>query len=219
MGDCPKRGKLNALVAEANDDEGGSTRVNPLQLRDSEAGTDLAQHSSRIKVVNSKAKPLQAMAYVELKVGAWTGKCNLMVVPLDDFDVILGMDFMLLANAMGTYLQDSVRSAEKKDSLMLAMQVKAGLRQGEQTYLAALIEIKSDVVQEVLDEVAELLQEFKDVFPPELPKKLPPRRAIDHAIELEPGARSAAQARYRMAPAELAELRKQLNGLLEAGQV
>ncbi|KAK4382003.1 hypothetical protein Sango_2915400 [Sesamum angolense] len=32
MRDCPKRGKLNALVAETDDDEGGSTRVNPLQL-------------------------------------------------------------------------------------------------------------------------------------------------------------------------------------------
>ncbi|KAL0302209.1 UNVERIFIED_CONTAM: RNA-directed DNA polymerase [Sesamum angustifolium] len=73
-----------------------------------------------------------------------------MVVLLDDFDVIIGMEFLLLANAM-----DSVRSAEKKDSLMSAMQVKAGLRHGEQTYLAALTE------------------EFKDVFPPELPKKLP----------------------------------------------
>ncbi|KAK4381990.1 Transposon Ty3-I Gag-Pol polyprotein [Sesamum angolense] len=103
MRDCPKRGKLNALVAEVDDDEGGSTRVNPLQL--------------------------------------------------------------------GTYLQDSVRSAKKKDGLISAMQVKASLTHGEQTYLAALIEIKSNVVQE---------------------------------------------APYRMAPAELAELRKQLDGLLEA---
>ncbi|KAK4381520.1 hypothetical protein Sango_2961800 [Sesamum angolense] len=179
-------------------------------------GLTLAQHASRIKAVNSEAKPIQGAACVELRVGAWTGQCKLLAVPLDDFDVILGMDFMLLANAMvmpylnglfianpggtcfvqGTYLQDSVRSTEKKDSLMSAMQVKAGLKRGEQTYLAALIEIKPDVVQEVPDEVAELLQEFKDVFPPELPKKLPPRRAIDHAIELEPGARPPAQAPY-----------------------
>ncbi|KAL0310179.1 UNVERIFIED_CONTAM: hypothetical protein Scaly_2953700 [Sesamum calycinum] len=130
-------------------------------------GLTLAQHSSSIKAVNSEMKPIQGVACVELKVGAWIGKCNLMVVPLDDFDVILGVDFMLLANAMvmpylnglfiadqnstcfvqGTYLQDSVRPAEKKDSLMSVMQVKAGLRHGEQTYLAALIEIKSDVVQ------------------------------------------------------------------------
>ncbi|KAL0364744.1 UNVERIFIED_CONTAM: Retrovirus-related Pol polyprotein from transposon.6 [Sesamum angustifolium] len=155
-------------------------------------GLTLAQHASRIKAVNS-AKPIQGAACVELKVGAWTGQCKLLAVPLDDFDVILGMDFMLLANAMvmpylnglfianpggtcfvqGTYLQDSVRSTEKKDSLMSAMQVKA----------------------------------------------VTPRRAIDHAIELEPGARPPAQAPYRMAPAELAELRKQLDGLLEAGLV
>ncbi|KAL0362191.1 UNVERIFIED_CONTAM: Transposon Ty3-I Gag-Pol polyprotein [Sesamum calycinum] len=84
-----------------------------------------------------------------------------MAVPLDGFDVILGVDFMLLANAMvipylnglfiadqnstcfvpGTYLQDSVRSTEKKDNLISAMQVKAGLRHGEQTYLAAVVEI------------------------------------------------------------------------------
>ncbi|KAL0317363.1 UNVERIFIED_CONTAM: hypothetical protein Sangu_2150600 [Sesamum angustifolium] len=147
-----------------------------------------------------------------------------MVVPLYDFDVILGVDFMLLANAMvmpylnglfiadqnstcfvqGTYLPDSVRSVEKKNHLILAMQMKAGLRHGEQTYLVALIKIKPDVIQEVPDEEAELLQEFKDIFPPELPKKLPPWQAIDHVIELEPGARLPASAPYRMAPTELA---------------
>ncbi|KAL0336607.1 UNVERIFIED_CONTAM: Retrovirus-related Pol polyprotein from transposon.6 [Sesamum radiatum] len=142
-------------------------------------GLTLAQHSSRIKVVNLEAKPIQGVACVELKVRVWTGKCNLMAVPLDDFDVILGMDFLQLANTM-----DFVRLAEKKDSLMSAMQVKASLTHGEQTYLAALIEIKSDVVQEVPDEVAELLHEFKDVFPPELPKKLPPRRKqLDGLLE------------------------------------
>ncbi|KAL0452905.1 UNVERIFIED_CONTAM: Retrovirus-related Pol polyprotein from transposon.6 [Sesamum latifolium] len=144
-------------------------------------GLTLAQHSSRIKAVNSEAKPIQGVASVDLK---------------------------------GIYLQDSVRSAEKNDTLISALQVKNG-RHGEPTYLAALIEIKSDVVQEVPDEVAEVLEEFKDVFSPELPKKLPPRRAIDHAIELESGARLPAQAPYRMGPAELAELKIQLDGLLE----
>ncbi|KAL0307141.1 UNVERIFIED_CONTAM: hypothetical protein Sradi_6131400 [Sesamum radiatum] len=45
-------------------------------------GLILIQHSSRIKVVNSKAKLIHGMACVELKEGAWTGKLNLMVVPL-----------------------------------------------------------------------------------------------------------------------------------------
>ncbi|KAL0290536.1 UNVERIFIED_CONTAM: RNA-directed DNA polymerase [Sesamum calycinum] len=47
-------------------------------------------------------------------------------------------------------------------------------------------------------------------------KSYPPQRGFDHATELEHGARPPAQAPYRMAPAELAELRKQLDWLLEA---
>ncbi|KAL0352121.1 UNVERIFIED_CONTAM: RNA-directed DNA polymerase [Sesamum calycinum] len=204
MRDCPKRGKLNALVAEADDDdEGRPSRVNTLQLlgamqgcllyvqvqvngkvvmsmlhtgathnflADREIqnlGLTLTQHSSRIKAVNSKVKSIQGVACVDLKMGSWTGNCNMMVVPLDDFDVILRMDFMLLAHAMiipylsglfiananctsfvqGTYLQDSVRSAEKKDTLLSAL-------------------------QEVPDEVVEVLEEFNDVFSPKLPKRV-----------------------------------------------
>ncbi|KAL0354964.1 UNVERIFIED_CONTAM: RNA-directed DNA polymerase [Sesamum radiatum] len=130
-------------------------------------GLIFAQHSSRMKAVNSKAKPIQSVACVDLKVGSWTGKCNRMTVPLDDFDVILGDGF---------HVADSYN-------------------------------------------VVEVLEEFKDVFPPELPKKLPLCRAIDHAIELEAGAWLPAQTPYRMCPAELVELRKQLDGLLEAGLI
>ncbi|KAK4421846.1 hypothetical protein Salat_2135200 [Sesamum alatum] len=144
MRDFPKWGKLNALVADTNneEEEGGSTRVNPLQLlsalkekplpkhkglmyvrvqlngkevmamvdtgvthnfvADREIqmlGRSLTQHSSRLEAVNSEAKPIRGIASVDLEVGTWKGKCSLMAVPLDDFDVILGMDFLLLVKA------------------------------------------------------------------------------------------------------------------------
>ena len=54
-------------------------------------------------------------------------------------------------------------------------------------------------------------------MPDQLPKTLPPRREIDHQIELVSGSKPYARVPYRMAPPELAELRKQLNELLEAG--
>ncbi|KAL0345421.1 UNVERIFIED_CONTAM: hypothetical protein Sradi_4373400 [Sesamum radiatum] len=73
MRDCPKHRKFNALVAEA-DNEGGSLRVNGkevMAMLDTGAthnfvadreiqklGLTLAQDSSRIKAVNSKAKPI-----------------------------------------------------------------------------------------------------------------------------------------------------------------
>ncbi|KAA8544312.1 hypothetical protein F0562_022324 [Nyssa sinensis] len=46
------------------------------------------------------------------------------------------------------------------------------IREGEETYLAAPVEIKPDVTEEVPDEVADLLKEFADVMPLELPKSL-----------------------------------------------
>lgn len=67
--------------------------------------------------------------------------------------------------------------------------------------------------------VQAVLEEFKDVMPPELPKKLPPRREVDHQIELEPNAKPPAMAPYRMAPPELAELRRQLQDLLDLGYI
>ena len=54
------------------------------------------------------------------------------------------------------------------------------------TYIAALVEIKPDLVVEVSDEVTNVLTEFRDLMPSELPKSLPPRRAIDHKIDLVP---------------------------------
>ena len=36
---------------------------------------------------------------VKLKVGEWTGKVNFLVMELDDFDVILGDEFLVAAKA------------------------------------------------------------------------------------------------------------------------
>ncbi|KAA0060369.1 putative mitochondrial protein [Cucumis melo var. makuwa] len=60
------------------------------------------------------------------------------------------------------------------------------------------------------------MNEYVDGMPHELPKSLPPRRGIDHEIELVPKAKPPAKNAYRMAPHELAELRKQLDELLAA---
>ena len=61
----------------------------------------------------------------------------------------------------------------------------------------------------------ELLQEFQDVFQP-VPPGLPPVRAVDHAIELEPGAKPAFGRSGQMSYLELEEVRKQLDELTKA---
>jgi hypothetical protein len=58
--------------------------------------------------------------------------------------------------------------------------------------------------------------EYADVFPDELPG-LPPDRDIEFTIELQPGTTHISKRPYRMPPAELVELKKQLQELLDKG--
>jgi len=58
--------------------------------------------------------------------------------------------------------------------------------------------------------------EFLDVFPEDL-TRLPPDRDVEFSIELEPSTAPISRRSYRMAPKELAEMKKQLEELLEKG--
>ncbi|KAL3524975.1 hypothetical protein ACH5RR_013347 [Cinchona calisaya] len=50
---------------------------------------ELKEHGYYIKTINSEAQPVPSVASVELTLGQWSGKCNLIKFPLDDFDLIL----------------------------------------------------------------------------------------------------------------------------------
>ena len=217
----------------------GATNNFVAQREADRLGLNLLESTSKIKAVNSGAMPVRGVAETTLNVGSWQGKCSLMVVPLDDFDLILGVEFFVKAKAMvmpylrGILIGDEeypcfvqacggtqdLKQGRDKGTVISAKQVDKGLRKGQMTYMAALVQIKPDVMVEVPDEVGAVLDEFADVMPAELPRELPLRKTTDHQIDLEAGAKTPAQTSYMMAPCELAELRKQLDGLLEAGLV
>jgi hypothetical protein len=56
------------------------------------------------------------------------------------------------------------------------------------------------------------------VFPNDLPR-MPPERAIELKIELQPGTAPISKAPYKMSPVELKELKIQLHGLLDKGNI
>ena len=60
--------------------------------------------------------------------------------------------------------------------------------------------------------------EYPDVFPDDLPG-MPPDRNIEFAIELQPGTAPISRRPYWMPPIELAELKKQLQELLNKGYI
>ncbi|XP_060674828.1 uncharacterized protein LOC132804444 [Ziziphus jujuba] len=48
-----------------------------------------------LKTMNAEVKPLDGMARnVELHLGTWQGNVNFSVAPMDDFDIVLGMEFL-----------------------------------------------------------------------------------------------------------------------------
>ena len=87
------------------------------------------------------------------------------------------------------------------------------LRQGCEGFLATVIDTQQ---QELKLEDIPVVKEFPEVFPDDLPG-LPPDREIEFSIDLIPGTGAISKAPYRMAPAELKELKEQLQELLDKG--
>jgi hypothetical protein len=74
------------------------------------------------------------------------------------------------------------------------------------------------IYEAIIPEIKDILVvcEFQDVFPEDLPG-LPPERDVEFVIELKPGTAPISRRSYRMPPNELAELKTQLQDLLEKG--
>lgn len=185
-----------------------------------------------LKTVNSKKIRTCGVAKdVDIRLGQWKGREAIEVIPLDDYDFVVGLDFLDKIDALVIPFADCLcildtrcqcvvpvkRMAGNTSRMLSAMQLSKGVKKGETTILATLKSEESSQEEEIPKEVAQVLDTFQDVMPKELPKKLPPKREVDHRIELVPEARPPAMAPYRMAPPELEELRKQLRELLNAG--
>jgi hypothetical protein len=78
------------------------------------------------------------------------------------------------------------------------------------THSCAFVMIESPV------ERIPVVYDYPDVFPDELPG-MPPDRDIGFAYELQTGTAPISKRPYKMPPAELAELKRQLQELLDKG--
>ncbi|KAL4020675.1 hypothetical protein IC575_019456 [Cucumis melo] len=197
-------------------------------------GLKFKEETGIVKVVNAKEQAIHGVAKgVLVKIGDWQKRLDFSVLPMDDFNIVLGLGFFdkvvtLLDSNKGTLsiidgLMTTIPIRRGKPVKMLsALQFKRGVTKN-QCYVATMKTIEAEEAKPdeppVPDNIQKVLDEYKDIMPSELPKKLPPRREVDHEIELEPGAKPPAMAPYRMAPLELEELRRQLKELLDVGYI
>ncbi|KAA3461997.1 DNA/RNA polymerases superfamily protein [Gossypium australe] len=154
-------------------------------------------------------------------------KANLMLLPFDDFDIILGMDWLtthdVTVNCGKNYIElrcengDTlhVESDEHDRSpvVMSYMSAERYVRKGYEAYLPFVMNAKET---ELRIESVLIVCEYPDVFPEELPG-LPPVREVEFGIELTPGTAPISIAPYKMAPTELKELKAQLQELTDKG--
>ena len=154
-------------------------------------------------------------------------KADLYPLSMMEFDVILGMDWLSHHKAQIDCTDKTVRfcvpgEAElcfrgskplNQPKMVSALSARRLLRKGCLGYLAYVRDVQK-IVQNMED--IPVVCEYQDVFPDELPG-IPPDREIEFSIDLVPEAVPVSKVPYRMAPAELKELKEQLQELLDRG--
>ncbi|XP_019104877.2 uncharacterized protein LOC109134918 [Beta vulgaris subsp. vulgaris] len=104
-------------------------------------------------------------------------------------------------------------SKHKADINYLNHEITLSKPDGSKGYLCNMVDLTTP--EPSLSEIP-IACEYPNVFLEEV-VGIPPQREIDFSIALIPGSAPISKAPYRMAPAELQELKKQLNELLEKG--
>jgi hypothetical protein len=138
-----------------------------------------------------------------IRLGSFIFKTTLLIMGLDSVDIILGTDWL---SRHHTVIDVAARAIEIHSPL-----------DGEITLYLPDQGCKCSCAFAMMESPVERIPvvcEFPDVFSDELPG-MPPDRDIEFAIELQPGTAPISKRPYRMPPAELAKLKKQLQELLD----
>ncbi|KAG8483061.1 hypothetical protein CXB51_021945 [Gossypium anomalum] len=152
---------------------------------------------------------------------------DLILLPFDEFDIIPGMDWLTLHDAIMNCKQkmidlrcqnNEIIQIESDDLnglpvVISSMLAQKYVRKGCKAYFSYVLDTK---VTEKKIESVPIVCEYPDVFPEELPS-LPPIREVDFGIELVLGTTPISIALYRMALIELKELKARLQELTDRG--
>ena len=148
---------------------------------------------------------------------------DLIVLGIHDFDIVLGMDWLSKHRATLDCYKKEVRLVCPKEpgvifrgirkeiapSFINSMTASKMLRKGCQGYLAFVVDRRQEGTR--MEDIP-IVKEFPDDI-----SGLPPDREVELTIDLIPGTEPISIPPYRMAPAELRELKAQLEELLSKG--
>ncbi|KAI3765101.1 hypothetical protein L2E82_15127 [Cichorium intybus] len=169
----------------------------------------------------------EQMPGCQLEINGTIFPIDLKPITTREFEVIVGMDWLASNDAQVDCKRKRIAvlapdgsqiiiQGERPRTRMPVMSFAKVRRHNNKEgifYMACVV--STEPTKRSVENVA-VVKEFADVFPDELPG-LPPDRQLEFTIDLVPGAAPIARAPYRLAPSEMAELRKQLQELLDRG--
>ncbi|XP_073271541.1 uncharacterized protein [Primulina huaijiensis] len=168
----------------------------------------------------------QIVKRLELRLQKNAVREDLIVLPLPEFDIILGTDCLSLSEAIIDFRRRSisVRPSSGKPFVSEAARhqhiphiiscicARKLMRRGCQVFLASIVTVL-ELVSQGLEEV-EVVRDFSSVFPDDV-SGIPPDREVDFSIELMLGTVPISKIPYPLAPAEMKELKDQIQDLLD----
>jgi hypothetical protein len=158
-----------------------------------------------ISTPGGKIASNKIIRFVPITLGSKTIKTDLIFLALEGINIILGMSWM---TQHGVTLDIHSRAVEINSPTHGASTLYFPFQ--ECTNSRAVIKIKSEL-EEIL-----VVSEYADVVMDDF-LGMPPDRDIEFVIELQPGAAPNSKRPYRMQLKELAELKIQLQDLLDKG--
>uniref|UniRef100_A0A803LVV6 Uncharacterized protein n=1 Tax=Chenopodium quinoa TaxID=63459 RepID=A0A803LVV6_CHEQI len=141
-------------------------------------GIKYTKEPGRIKTVNTSPVPILGVAHkVPICLGQWSGTINLTVVHMDDFSLVLGLEFIdtvrpfsfeadgsiMIKRDQGSWSVPVTRE-EVEAKTISAIQVSRGIKKGQETFLAALVDEEEPHGNEVPSEISGVLVEYKDNY-------------------------------------------------------
>jgi len=181
----------------------------------------------RIETPTGATTTSQWVQSAKLTLSKYDFEANLFALHLTEYDAIIGMNWLQdnhceidcwsriikMPHPLAGTVSFKGRASRAPIKQINALAARRLLERGATAYLLTMIDHQERALK--VEDVP-VVQEFVDVFPPELPG-LPPPREVEFRIENPPGTEPVSKAPYRMAPAELKELRAQLDDLIRKG--
>ncbi|GJQ94690.1 putative reverse transcriptase domain-containing protein [Tanacetum coccineum] len=155
---------------------------------------------------------------------------DLILVELDNFEVIIGMDWLSKYKVVLVYDEKLVHIPYGSDTLTIqgywsesslniisCIKTQKYIQKGFHVFLAHIKEKNSEEKskEKRLEDVP-VVRDFSEVFPEDFPG-VPPTRQFEFQIDLVPGVALVARVPYKLSPLEMQELFSQLQELSDKG--